>query len=968
MKKATLSVGLLFIAIVLISIGFSTLSVFAEPQKSERGSAAISPEEDFDGKSVLVTMTEEISEVNKEYEPSFFNGVAISSIEDLTFMTGSSKDKKYFEEDNFKQILQLHLPIDSKQNVIETIEKLEEMEGVLSASPNYYAPLAEVPNDDFYNRLWGMSREDGINAVDAWDITTGSSTIKVGIIDTGIANHPDLNANLGEGWDFVNNNNITNDDPTGHGTHVAGTIGACGNNGIGVVGVNWNVTLVPLQVVYWDTDFSDWRLSGSGAISAISWAINNDIPILNYSAGTDEQFPALQAALEPYTGLFVCSAGNDASDNDTTAHYPSEYADETNNAYSNVSNQIISVGALNENGERRSSSNYGVNTVSIYAPGGSIYSTVPTDLIASGYDYKSGTSMAAPHVTGVAALLLSKDPALTGEELKEILIKTADEITISIPSGTQTVKKLNAGNAMDWFTHWAFYLFDGNGTDGDPFQIRTEEDFKNIGRAYREVYEQYMGTEKQINYSFMLMNDLYMQEDWVPFEYPFSGHFDGGGHTISYTMIITQEDLAYDYQGLFGFVIKGAEIKNLRLWDCRVNSAGSLAGLGDANVGLLAGAVYEAGKIESIKIEDSTVSTNIYDACTGGIAGSIYITPVENCELTDVYITSYDGAVGGMAGMGDIGYFRGGKCYATVTKNNYAEGDLVGPIVGNSQSTSTVDAQVTLNKEGSCVAAGTLITLADGTQKPVEELTGNERLLVWDLETGAFDTAPILFIDRDPARVYPVIELQFSDGTSVRVISEHGFWDVTLNEYVYLDKNASSYIGHWFVKHTAGAGGTNAAAHVQLTGVTIAEEYTAAYSPVTAGHLCYFVNGMLSVPGGIEGLFNIFEVDPDTMQYDAAAKATDIAEYGLYTYEEFAAKFPVSEEVFEAFNGQYLKVAVGKGLITEEEIVRLIERYAEFLPYGGFGKQRPAGSPRGGFARFLHRRGAQIGPAACGCA
>ena len=118
---------------------------------------------------------------------------------------------------------------------------------------------------------------------------------------------------------------------------------------------------------------------------------------------------------------------------------------------------------------------------------------------------------------------------------------------------------------------------------------------------------------------------------------------------------------------------------------------------------------------------------------------------------------------------------------------------------------------------------------------------------------------------------------------------------------------------------------------MQLTGVEISEEVTAAYSPVTYGHLCYYVNGMLSMPGGIDGLFNIFAVDPETMKVDEAAYLSDIAEYGLYTYEEFAEDYPISEEVFEAFGGKYLKVAIGKGLITPEEIEGLIVRYTPYF-------------------------------------
>ena len=106
---------------------------------------------------------------------------------------------------------------------------------------------------------------------------------------------------------------------------------------------------------------------------------------------------------------------------------------------------------------------------------------------------------------------------------------------------------------------------------------------------------------------------------------------------------------------------------------------------------------------------------------------------------------------------------------------------------------------------------------------------------------------------------------------------------------------------------------------------------TMAHSPITYSHLCYYVNGMLSVPGGIDGLFNIFEVDGETMMYDAEAMAADIEQYGLYTYEELNSLVPVPEVMFNAVNGQYLKVAVGKGIITIEQIGKLVERYADLF-------------------------------------
>ena len=240
----------------------------------------------------------------------------------------------------------------------------------------------------------------------------------------------------------------------------------------------------------------------------------------------------------------------------------------------------------------------------------------------------------------------------------------------------------------------------------------------------------------------------------------------------------------------------------------------------------------------------------------------------------------------------------------------------------------TLYAKYTSNSSGSCITTGSLITLADGTQTTVENLTGNEQLLVWDMLNGTFSSAPILFIDTDPTTTYDVIKLSFSDGTQVEVIDEHAFFDVTLNKYVFLRNDASQYIGHFFTKHNQMLTGTET---VQLVNVTITPMVTTAYSPVTYGHLCYYVNGMLSMPGNTESFINIFEVDPDIMAYDEDSMLQDIATYGLYTYEEFSNIIPVPKLVFNAFNGQYLKVAIGKGITTLEEIQALLNRYSVFF-------------------------------------
>lgn len=230
-----------------------------------------------------------------------------------------------------------------------------------------------------------------------------------------------------------------------------------------------------------------------------------------------------------------------------------------------------------------------------------------------------------------------------------------------------------------------------------------------------------------------------------------------------------------------------------------------------------------------------------------------------------------------------------------------------------------------------CIAEGTMITLADGSQVPVEKLTGNEQLLVWNLKTGTFDTAPILFIDHDEKMNYEVINLEFSDGTTVKVISEHAFWDFDLNKYVFLRRDAAQYIGHWFNKQIQDENGNMTWTKVQLIGVNISKEYTSAWSPVTYEHLCYYVNGMLSMPGETKGLINIFKVDNDTLQINYESFQADIEKYGIFTYEEFSAMYPIPKEIFDAFNVPYLKVSLGKGLITQEQLGCLIEKYAKFF-------------------------------------
>lgn len=359
--------------------------------------------------------------------------------------------------------------------------------------------------------------------------------------------------------------------------------------------------------------------------------------------------------------------------------------------------------------------------------------------------------------------------------------------------------------------------------------------------------------------------------------------------------------------------IVGLNYKEARILNCKNNGKiyFNHSTYATVTIGGVVGTVQDKGYIKNCTTSSSAIITwaaklNASDQSTpliGRFAGQAYET-----------VTSENNSAFGKVEVVDDVYFK-----LSTSQKEFAKDKDVGKIVKAPSSSG-----------GGCVASGTLITLSNGTQLPVETLTGNEELLVWNMFTGTFDVAPILFIDSDSAEMFEVINLYFSDGTEVEVISEHAFWDFDLNQYVFLRNDASKYIGHWFNKQTQ-INGEFTYSKVQLVDVTISEKYTMAWSPVTYGHLCYYVNGMLSMPGATEGLINIFNVDAETMRYDETSFIADIETYGLFTYEEFNEYLPVSYEVFEAFGGQYLKVSIGKGLIDFETLADLLNRYSDFL-------------------------------------
>jgi subtilisin family serine protease len=350
-------------------------------------------------------------------------------------------------------------------SVKDAIELYQRHPAVLYAEPNWIVQHQATPNDPSFGSLWGLNNtgqsggvpDADIDAVEAWNLSTGSSGVVVAVIDSGIDwNHPDLSANLFRNTPDCNSNGVDDDgngqiddcfgidtanndsnplDDNSHGTHVAGTIGATGNNGVGVIGVNWTVRIMACKFL---------GAAGSGSVSDAIDCMEYvklmkdrgvDIVATNNSWGGGGFSQSLLDAIDAHLQrgiLFIAAAGNNGSNNDATPFYPAGYS---------LPN-VISVAATTRTDSLASFSNFGRQTVDLGAPGEAILSTTPNNT----YSFFSGTSMATPHVTGVAALLKAQDPSRDWRAIKNLILAGGD--TIPALANTVTQKRLNARGAL----------------------------------------------------------------------------------------------------------------------------------------------------------------------------------------------------------------------------------------------------------------------------------------------------------------------------------------------------------------------------------------------------------------------------------------------------------------------------------------------------------------------------------------
>lgn len=339
---------------------------------------------------------------------------------------GAVLGEQAHEEHSLGRTFRVRIAADA--DVADAVARLNQVGSVEVAEPNRYRVSQDLtPNDPSFTSQWGLAK---INAPAAWSHTTGAASVVVAVIDTGVdLTHPELAALLVPGFDMVDlgpsptppagfrfegdfsGRDSVPVDEVGHGTHVAGTIAALSDNGVGVAGVTWQCRIQPIKALTRMVRISDGQVRGVGTsadiAASVRWAADNGAQVVNMSLGSSSPTTVEQSAIAYAVSrgvVIVAAMGNDGTSNPS---YPAAYPD------------VISVGATDSADQLASFSQTGPH-IDVVAPGVGILSTVP-----GGYGTKSGTSMAAPHVAGVAALVKSVKPAATVAEVTDILRSTA---------------------------------------------------------------------------------------------------------------------------------------------------------------------------------------------------------------------------------------------------------------------------------------------------------------------------------------------------------------------------------------------------------------------------------------------------------------------------------------------------------------------------------------------------------------
>ncbi len=497
-----------------------TLRESLKKQEEKRAEGTLKEEEEIrwvDGE-ILVVVQRGYTLVNGPYTEKNFPELEIEAFSDLTESYMSKQQERGKEEDPFYQILSISLKDKTAETTLATCEQLLLREDIYVAHPNYIyvSKSAPAPTDpesieETNNKRSVTAADDetssnlvsyeAVFAQQAWNITKGSAAVTVAVIDSGVRNHRDLAGALLAGYDTRHENSVTTDVFSEHGTHVAGIIAARENN-TDIIGIAPNVRIYPIQYTY-KTLENRIRYDTQDVIEVFNKLGSESIPIANWSEwlnfDSEEGRVAVEDAINNYCnagGLLVCAAGNNGEDVDSenNVRYPAWFNHENIICVANLN-------AFSSDMSLASDSNYGESRVDIAAPGVNILSTIQD---ANGQDtvgFMSGTSMASPMVAGTAALLLSEDPTLTAQEIKQRILETAtpsDALADKVACGGY----LNIGRALT-FNPSPVYKIRPSNPILDSFGLMTE--WENRSGVDWDSYADVFSGNNRLNFNTMTL-------------------------------------------------------------------------------------------------------------------------------------------------------------------------------------------------------------------------------------------------------------------------------------------------------------------------------------------------------------------------------------------------------------------------------------------------------------------------------